>query len=109
MNRCLRRVAPPFAARRDAFPPDKDLVWLPRTQLLRAASLGHPELAADLLFIRTITFFGTQFSGDQDYEWLPRHLDTIVELDPWFLGAYRFAGLATMYNGRPITNDDVLR
>lgn len=93
--------------RRDEFPADKDLAYLPRPSLLRALSLGHPELAADLVFIRTITYFGTQFAADKNYDWLPRHVDTIIELDPWFLGAYRFAGLALMYNGRPITNREV--
>jgi hypothetical protein len=92
--------------RDDPTSPD-ELAFLPRTSLLRAASLGHPELAADLVFIRTLTYFGTQFASAKNYDWLPRHIDTIVELDPYFHGAYRFAGLATMYNGRPITNHEV--
>lgn len=93
--------------RRDAFPAENDLAYLPRASLLRTLSLGHPELMADLVFIRTITYFGTQFAAGKNYEWLPRHLDTVVELDPYFLGAYRFAGLALMYNGRAITNREV--
>lgn len=95
------------AALRAGFPVGSDLVYLPRTGVLRAASLGHPELMADLLFIRTIGYFGAQIERVRNYDWLPSHLHTIVELDPWFRGAYRFAGLATMYNGQPITNAGV--
>jgi hypothetical protein len=85
------------------------MAFLPRTEVLRAASLGHPELMADLLFIRTLTYFGTQIEKVRNYDWLPGHLETIFELDPWFRGVYRFAGLATMYNGLPITNVEVGR
>ena len=96
------------SARRDAFPADEDLVYLPRAGILKAASLGHPEAMADLVFLRTITYFGAQLtSTTKNFDWLDRHLDTVIALDPYFRASYRFGGQATMYNGRPITNHEV--
>lgn len=96
------------ARRREAFPVEDDLVYLPRASVLRAVSVGHPEAMADLVFLRTVTYFGTQLVGSKNYDWLQRHLDTVTELDPRFRAAYRFGGNAAMYNGRAITNRDVL-
>ena len=96
------------ARRRDAFPVDEDLAYLPRASVLRAISVGHPEAMADLVFLRTVTYFGTQLAGSKNYDWLQRHLDTVSELDPRFRTAYRFGGNASMYNGRAIENRDVL-
>jgi hypothetical protein len=93
--------------RRARFPPEEDLVYLPRTSVLRALSLGHPEAMADLVFLRTITYFAGQFFGSRNYDWLARHVDAINELDPWFRTAYLFGARSAMYNGRTITNDDV--
>ena len=97
------------AGARDGFPPEQDLVFLPRANVLRAMSLGHPEAMADLVFIRTITYFGTQLvAATKDFGWLEAHLDTVAALDPRFRTAYVFGGHAAMYNGKPITNHDVL-
>src|SRR5690349_18617301 len=95
------------ASLRAGFPAEDDLAFLPRASVLRAASLGHTEAMADLVFLRTITFFGAQFVGAKNYDWMESHLDTVAELDPYFRAAYRFGGHATMYNGKPITNREV--
>jgi hypothetical protein len=121
----LRRVALAFAfcvlcaatvltqdralLRRAAFPAEQDQLYLPRPGALRAMSLGHHELAADLVFVRAIIYFGTQLARERDYRWLQNYLDTIVQLDPKWRTPYRWAGVATIYDGREITNESVLR
>jgi hypothetical protein len=72
-------------------------------------TLGHSELIADLVFIRAIIYFGGQMSQKGDYRWLDNYLDAIVALDPSWKTPYRWAGVATMYDGRPITNESVRR
>lgn len=95
-------------AQRKHFPAEEDALYLPRPSALRAMSLGHHELTADLVFLRAIIYFGAQFHADRKYTWLDNYLDTIVALDPEWKTPYRWAGVATMYNGRAITNDEVL-
>ena len=94
--------------RRAAFPPGEDVLYLPRTSALHALALGHDEVAADLVFIRGLVYFGSQMEQKGDYRWLDNYLDTITTLDPNWKTPYRWAGVATMYNGRPITNAAVM-
>jgi hypothetical protein len=96
------------SSRRARFPAEEDLLYLPRPAALKAVSLGHHELMADLVFTRAIVYFGTQFHGERQYRWLDNYLDTIVALDPHWRTPYRWAGVATMYDGRTITNPSVL-
>lgn len=94
-------------ARRDRFPAGDDALYLPRPSALRALALGRTELVADLVFLRATVYFGTQVELKGQFRWLDHYLDTITALDPAWKTPYRWAGVATMYNGRPITNDMV--
>ena len=93
--------------RRKRFPAEEDALYLPRPSALKQLSLGHHELTADLVFMRAIIYFGGQFHGKRNYRWLDNYLDTIVALDPHWRTPYRWAGVATMYDGRQITNESV--
>jgi hypothetical protein len=93
--------------RRARFPAEEDLLYLPQPSVLKAASLGHHELTADLVLMRAIIYFGAQMKEKGDYRWLDNYLDTIVVLDPKWKTPYRWAGVATIYNGRTITNENV--
>ncbi|MSP62478.1 MAG: hypothetical protein EXR72_19520 [Myxococcales bacterium] len=95
------------AGLRGTFPADQDLVFLPRTRVIGASSLGHRQLAADLIFLRTLLYFSTQLAKAKNYDWLERHLDAVNELDPDFRAPYVFGIRATMYNGNTITNQMV--
>ncbi len=92
---------------RNRFPVLEDLVYLPSANALRAVSLGHRELAADLIFLRTVVFFGSALVTTKNYSWLDQHLDTVVDLDPAFRSAYLFGSRATMYNGKEITRRSI--
>jgi hypothetical protein len=94
--------------RRKQFSGESDQLYLPRSGALKAMSLGHHELAADLVFIRAIIYFGGELAGGRAYKWLDNYLETIVRLDPTFRTPYRWAGVATMYHGRAITRENVL-
>ncbi len=94
--------------RREAFPAGEDLLYLPQPSALHAIALGHDELAADLVFIRGLVYFGSQLEQKGEYRWLENYLDTITRLDPRWKTPFRWAGVATMYNGKPITNQAVM-
>lgn len=96
--------------RRDRFPPEQDILYLPKVSVLKAMSLGHHEFVATLVFIRALVYFGSEIgTKDKKFTWMENYLDTIVSLDPQFELAYRWAGAALMYNGRTITNEAVER
>src|SRR4051794_8968342 len=94
--------------RRDKFPAAEDVLYLPRPGALHAMALGHDELAADLVFIRGLVYFGTQLEQKGEYRWLENYLDTITRLDPRWKTPFRWAGVATIYNGKAITNSSVM-
>ena len=96
--------------RRSRFPPEDDILYLPRVGALKVMSLGHHELTATMVFVRATVYFGGELaSKDKKFTWLDNYLDTIISLDPQFELAYRWAGSATMYNGQQITNEAVQR
>ncbi len=96
--------------RRSHFPEEEDILYLPKVSALSAMSLGHHELAASMIFVRATVYFGGEMATKGKlYTFLDNYLDTIVTLDPQFELAYRWAGTATMYNGRSVTNDMVKR
>jgi hypothetical protein len=94
-------------ARQSHFRSEDDLLYLPRPSVLRTLALGHHELVADLVFVRAVIYFGGELAHKGDYRWLENYLDTIVKLDPHWKTPYRWAGVATMYTGRTITNDNI--
>jgi hypothetical protein len=93
--------------RRAVFPAAEDRLYLPRPRVLKALSLGHHELTADMVLMRAIVYFGAQFNQKGDFRWLENYLETIVRLDPYWKTPYRWAGTATMYHGRTITRQNV--
>jgi hypothetical protein len=95
-------------ARRSRFPAGEDALYLPRASSLRVLSVDHGELAADLVFIRAVIYVGTELQQKGQARWLEKYLRTITALDPAWKTPYQWAGVVTMYNGRPITNREVL-
>jgi hypothetical protein len=93
--------------RRAQFPPSEDALYLPSPPALKALALGHGELAADLVFIRALIYFGSQLHEKGQYKWLENYIDTITALDPRWRTPYVWAGVATMYNGKFIDNNAV--
>jgi hypothetical protein len=77
---------------------------LPDAQALRLIALGHSEVAADLVWIRALSYFAVHFGLDRDYRWLESYIETIIALDPNFRMIYQWAGVVTMYGGQRIDN-----
>lgn len=67
-------------------------VYLPDIRFLRLASLGYDNVLADVLWFRTINYFGAHFRGNRLYPWLARMCDLVTDMDPRAEHVYRFAG-----------------
>ncbi|KIG12429.1 hypothetical protein DB30_01464 [Enhygromyxa salina] len=87
--------------RRDEFPPDQDLLYLPPAQHLAPMSLGYREALGDLIWIRTVIFAGDRV-GATNYKWIMEYLEAIYSLSPQFRRPYAWGGVAFIYSGDQI-------
>lgn len=81
--------------RLEAYPrvEKESLLYLPSGKYLHALSLGYQQMAADLLWIKTVSYFGSHYMTDQQYPWLFHMLSLIIDLDPRFDFPYYFGGV----------------
>jgi hypothetical protein len=94
---------------RGGWPPEADLLYLPSARTLRVLSLGHTELAADLVHARTNVYYGTQISTKAPQRWLDQYIHTAIDLDPRFHRLYLTGAAMVVYYGGRITPEQVLK
>lgn len=94
-------------ALRAAWPPEADTFYLPTAATMRISSLGHHELAADLVAARANVYFGTQLFSRAPQRWLSRYVHTALDLDPHFHRVYKSASAMLIYGGQKITVEAV--
>ncbi len=70
-----------------------EVLYLPSGRFLKQASLGYRNLAADVLWFRTIQYYGGYRMGENDLALFQHLIDVITELDPQFSFAYLFGAL----------------
>src|SRR5215510_12440046 len=68
--------------RHAGVPTAKEFVYVPDAHLLRPMALGYNNVLADLLWFRTISYFGEHYRGNRQYPWLARMCDLVTDLDP---------------------------
>ncbi len=78
---------------------EEKLIYIPDTRFLKTASLGFHVVLADILWARSVVYFGGHYQTDQDYRWLYRILDATTTLDPKNILAYRFGGTLLAMDG----------
>jgi hypothetical protein len=85
-----------------------EVLYVPDNRIVRAVTMGYDQAAADLLWIRAISYFARHFDTDRRYRWLDHFIDQILHFDPRFKRVYHWAGANVLY-GSFFTNDDVRR
>lgn len=70
-----------------------ELIYLPPTRFLRVVSLGYNHVVADVLWFRTVNYFGRHYRANRFYPWLARMCNAVTDLDPGAQYVYRFGGL----------------
>ncbi len=100
----LRRLE----AQRAFIPQNMDSFYLPSERVLQLTSLGYRHMLADLMWVKTLMYFGTEMNGQRRQTWLAAHVRRVIALDPSFELAYQWAGAAMLYGGRVIDNETVL-
>ena len=92
-------------ALRAGWPRDAAPLLLPKVDVLRLLSLGHPEMASDLVAARANVYFGTQLATRGDQRRLAQALETAIDLDPRFHRLYLRGAAMLVYNGQAFSVD----
>lgn len=83
----------------------EEMMYFPSGQMLEVASVGYETLVADLLWLRGIQYYGEHRRTDRSYPLAEHVFSTITDLDPWFIGAYRFGAFVLSQDvGRPVAS-----
>jgi hypothetical protein len=93
---------------RGTWPGEADNFYLPSSNTLRLCSLGHHEMAADLVAARGNVYFGTQILGKGQQRWLSNYVNTAIDLDPYFHRLYVSGAAMIVYNGQTIDTEAIL-
>ena len=87
----------------------EDVYYLPPTGWLQLFSLGYREAAADLIWMRSLVYFGEELSHRGPVENLYRYADAMLALDPYFLKVYLWVASCAVYRSGNITVKDAKR
>jgi hypothetical protein len=67
--------------------------YIPTGKLLPYVSLGHNQLLADMLWLKTILYFGEHYLTDKNYPYLYHLIEIVTDLDPRFEEPIFFGGV----------------
>lgn len=87
----------------------EDVYYLPPTGWLPVFSLGYKEATTDLLWLRSLVYFGTELTHQGEVKYLFNYVDGMLSLDPHFRQVYRWVGNAALYRTGTITSKDAMR
>ena len=79
----------PLAARQRK----QDVLYLPSGRFVEQAALEYRNLAADLLWFRTVQYYGSYREGENNLALFSHLVDVITDLDPQFVFAYLFGAM----------------
>ncbi len=80
--------------------PLDELSYYPSGEYLRPATLGHPESAADLAWLRAVQYYGEHRRTDNRFIHMTHVFEILTSLAPHFEPAYVFGAFALAQEGR---------
>jgi hypothetical protein len=106
---CLA-AATGFCASRLPVPGERpyDISIVPSPTVLRWLSLGHPTLAANLLWLRAVQYIGEPRAPERGWSKLFPVVDAVTDLDPRHGYAYQVAGVVLGSTGRTRESNAIL-
>jgi hypothetical protein len=96
-------------ALRASWPAEVDSFLLPRPHVLAIMSLGHREMAADLVAARANIYFGSQVATRGEQRLLGAALETAMDLDPRFHRLYARGAAMLVYTGQSFSVEALTR
>jgi hypothetical protein len=80
--------------------PLEELSYYPSGTLLRPATFGHHESAADLAWLRAVQYYGEHRKTDNQFLRMEHVFNVLTSLAPGFEAAYVFGAFAMAQEGR---------
>jgi hypothetical protein len=87
----------------------EDVYYLPPPAWLAVFSLGHREALADLIWLRSLIYFGDELVHRGPVENLYNYTDAMLSLDPHFKKVYSWISSCALYRTGAITATDARR
>lgn len=81
-------------------------VWVPKPSVARILSLGESELLADLIWVRTLVYYGDGLIHQTGMPDVDKLVELVNALDPQFRRPYRWGGFATVFRRRVATLEE---
>ncbi len=93
--------------RYDEHRPVLDAAEIPTPMAARAASLGHVEWLADVLWVNALLYYGDTINAHSPGRYVARYASAMTSLDPSFRQAYLWAGVAMTMRTTEVAVDEV--
>ncbi len=77
---------------RDDFDKHSEVLYLPSGEGLQVLSFGYRNFLSDVLWMKTISYFGKHYRSDRDYRWLAHMCNLVSDLDVRAEHVFDFCG-----------------
>jgi tetratricopeptide (TPR) repeat protein len=84
----------------------EDVYYVPAPRWLRVLSLGHREALADLLWLRSLVYFGDELLHRGEVRHLYKYADAMLALDEHFKKVYLWVSSCALYRTGNVTDRD---
>jgi tetratricopeptide (TPR) repeat protein len=81
--------------------PGSSIIYLPSGKYLKMTTFGYSSLAADLIYIWAIQYYGDTAIADR-FAYFTHIFDVISELDPKYIDPYEIGALIAIYDNQDI-------
>lgn len=71
----------------------QEALYLPSGKALELLSFGYQNVLSDLIWFKTVQYFGRAVKSDRDFTFLSHMCDLVVRLNPRATHVYQFAGV----------------
>jgi hypothetical protein len=79
-----------------------EVLYMPSGEALRFMSFGFRNFLSDIIWFRTINYFGKHFRTDKDYEWLYHMCTLVTQLNPKAKSTYQFGAAMLAWESQQI-------
>ncbi len=90
------------------YPQFESLLYLPTGKFIKLAVLGFDEVAADILYVKAIGYFGGHYLSDKEYQWFYHILNITTTLSPTFKDPYEFGAIVLALEVGEVENSNRL-
>ncbi len=88
---------------RASVPPTEERLFVPDPRTARFMSAGYNELAADLVWARTLVYYGDGMANDFSMQDVEPLVEVVNALDPYFRKPYLWGAYATTFRQKAAT------